>query len=250
MNQGEFDEYHVITEALPSINEAGLGEPEKQEPPLPDFRIPQKSDSEPVWVEITQVPEAEGEVREDNVLADRFRIDLRSQLEQDLSGSKYGHLNATIWLSRRITVSERAEALKNFSTFLQEKMPDLSMNSYEGNDLPDTLQPFTERVMTHHMQGARTLPALNIDLNTQYLDPETLPERIKETVVRKEAKDYRKSIGDQKLWLIIRLDGVYSLTDLDRFPVAYESEVFDKVYVQSQYEPGSQSYPLRLISSR
>lgn len=248
-SHNRFIEIQILEEAIKILGETSFTDIQRLDPPQPDFRCLWQSSLAaqiPLFIEITQILPADPRTNSNNATIERYCQDLREILENNLTS--YGHLAITVTLSHLPSPNpaRRAQELQDLAQIIQSNMSQPTSYLWSAN-LPSQLN-YVDWIHITHSNSPRTIPRIVVMPNLQYIEPQHLEQRIIDTIIDKESKNYRSVIGNEELWLIIRLnDGITSPTDLETLNPPHTSTIFNRVYLQLDFWPPTDNYPLKQI---
>lgn len=241
MTQNDFDELVHLEEFSKICQEIDLGSYTKVKgDAMPDF-IGQKKDSSPLYIEMTQIREADDKVVSRNFAIDRFRINLQKQIDVELANSVVHNLIITI---------KQQKLLKNLEK-IQDDLCKIVVSHIDRDrvfidkySLPQNLQ-FIDWIEIMHTGDEKTFRKVLVRMDTYYEDPNKLQQRIIDAIKTKTNKKYWTKIGTTPIWLVISIkDGISNPFDLEHLKLPQMDHNFERIYVQSDYWVPTNNYPI------
>lgn len=228
MRKGDWEEEDYIKELIGYLNL--MATHKKNTPPLPDFTITTKNSS--WYVEVTQLRAMDGKNEQVNQQFNRLKVDLINKIRIDI-----GRIDIAINFIQLPTSKTRDKTITEIASLINNSL--LNDKTYLINPLDGV-----DYLMIKHY--ANTENEVVININSYYIDPIYLTERVNSAIKKKAAREYRKYIAENvDLWLLIRIeDGASKPEDLDEIELIKECVYFTKIYIQFQYDPSTKGYPL------
>jgi len=242
------DEAHIIQEFVKEVPDR-IADVLKIDPPKPDYQANLISDNKKIklFIEITQIREADKKTVTTNKTKEQFCNDLRKLLTKKLESIKHGHVVVTVTIKKLPVLKEREKTLETLANKVIGELqnPTTRDGFFNGHNLS---LPIIDWLSVKHASSPNTIPNIVVIANVVFIYADNMAERLTETIKDKEAKNYRKHVGNEQLWLVIRIeDGVSTLADLQKLTLAYTSSVFNRIYVQLEYWPETQNYPVKKL---
>lgn len=244
MTQNDFDEIIHLEEFSKICQEIDLDSYTKVKGvAMPDF-IGMKNDGSPLYIEMTQIREADNKVVSLNIAIDRFRMDLQKQLETELANHMVRNLIVTIKQQKMPKNLEKIPEIQNNLCKIVVNNIDRDRVFIYKPSLPQNLQ-FIDWIEIMHTGDSRTFRKVLVIMDSYYEDPNKLLQRIIDTINTKNDNKYHERIGTTPIWLVITIkDGISNPFDLNQLKLARMDHDFERIYIQSDYWVPTNNYPI------
>jgi len=238
-----YDEYSIIKEFKKEIKKERieiLNYSKIEGENRPDFKcsIKDAHEEKEVFIEITKLLSAEGNIQNKNIANKRISSEIKEILE------KKGYNGDILITLNSYDIKREKNFIDLLVNFLENKLGKnfLPQNLYIKNE---EIKSFNS-LLAHHIQWIfiKKINFLSIEINPMKIDPRFLSQRVLESIKKKEEKNYHEI----PVWLIIYIDdGISTPDDIIKIE-NISSKKCERVYIQLNYWSETQNYPLFRIA--
>jgi len=188
-----------------------------------------------IWIEHTSIPNADPKTETRNHTQEAFCLEIQ-QLLEDLAPVEHGWVRILILFKKIPPLGHRQRVIKELAHRALQALSNSEKKLKNPNDYIDYM---TVKPMITNKTGYMVTTAYQYVPSNLYLD-----DRLATVTRTKEKKKYSSIEADDLFWLLIRVNVV----DADRQVLdalkCISSDIFDRILVQLDYQPGL-GYPLR-----
>lgn len=244
-NQGpqQFDEEYILQNFCEEIKILDYTSFQKKNPPNPDFKGIFENNN--LWIEVTELLESNSHVVTTNKSIDKFCQELRTELEKVMEGKRFLVLQLSTLKLPKIGKQKQA-VISKIVEMAKQCEPECN-KTILSEKLPLELQDF-HWLSFRQSRFEATTNDIRVTGNNFYSMEES-STRLVAAIKIKEEKNYRinSDVKDDQLWLLVKVDNASTLDEFEKIKVEYKSKIFNRVYLQLEYWPGTKSFPVKRI---